>query len=133
TVLRDGRIDYLDMSLWDVTKEPVEEEFQGRSLMSYFTELDRGEVRLGVAGKIKTGARAAEMLAAGADYVLVGRGAILHHDFPERVRADPDFRPVSLPVSPEYLAREGLSPIFVQYMRNWPHFVEAEAAETTPA
>ncbi|MEW5685949.1 MAG: NADH:flavin oxidoreductase [Pseudomonadota bacterium] len=123
-ILKDGRIDYLDMSLWDVLKEPVEEEFKGRSLMSYFTELDRGQVRLGVAGKVTSPAVAAQMLADGADYVLIGRAAILHHDFPERAR-DPQFTPVALPVTAEYLANEGLGPAFVQYMATWPGFVQA--------
>ena len=127
-VLRDGRIDYLDMSLWDAGKEPVEEEFKGRTLMSYFTEIDRGHVRLGVAGKVNTGARAAEMLDLGADYVLIGRAAIIHHDFPEKVRADPGFRPIPNPVSRQHLLDEGLSPPFIEYMRQWPKFVEDEAA-----
>jgi 2,4-dienoyl-CoA reductase-like NADH-dependent reductase (Old Yellow Enzyme family) len=122
--MKDGRIDYLDMSLWDVLKEPVEEAFQGRSLMSYFTELDRGQVRLGVAGKVTSPAIAARMLDDGADYVLIGRAAILHHDFPERAR-DPAFTPTPLPVSAEYLANEGLGPAFVKYMSTWPGFVQA--------
>jgi 2,4-dienoyl-CoA reductase-like NADH-dependent reductase (Old Yellow Enzyme family) len=116
-ILRDGRIDYLDMSLWDVFKEPAEEEHKGRSLMSFFTELDRGEVKLGVAGKVTTAAIAAEMLDKGADYVLIGRAAILHHNFPELAR-DPAFAQVPVPVSPEYLAKEGVSPSFVEYLRN---------------
>ncbi|PZQ65897.1 MAG: NADH:flavin oxidoreductase [Phenylobacterium zucineum] len=123
-ILTDGRIDYLDMSLWDVFKEPVEDEFKGRSLMSYFTELDRGQVRLGVAGKVTSPAIASQMLADGADYVLIGRAAILHHDFPERAR-DPQFTPTALPVTAEYLANEGLGPAFVQYMSTWPGFVQA--------
>jgi 2,4-dienoyl-CoA reductase-like NADH-dependent reductase (Old Yellow Enzyme family) len=123
--LDDGRIDFLDMSLWDAGKEPEEEAFKGRSLMSYFTELDRGRVRLGVAGKIYDGATVAGLLSQGADYVLIGRAAILHHDFPERVRADPDFASTSLPVSPAHLAKEGLSPTFIDYMKTWPGFVEA--------
>jgi 2,4-dienoyl-CoA reductase-like NADH-dependent reductase (Old Yellow Enzyme family) len=124
TVLRDGRIDYLDMSLWDVFKEPTEEAFKGRSLMSYFTDLDRGAVRLGVAGKVTSPAIASRMLDDGADYVLIGRAAILHHDFPQRAR-DPQFVPVALPVTREYLANEGLGPAFVSYMGTWPGFVEA--------
>jgi 2,4-dienoyl-CoA reductase-like NADH-dependent reductase (Old Yellow Enzyme family) len=115
-VMRDGRIDYLDMSLWDVFKEPVEEDHKGRSLMSYFTELERGDVRLGVAGKVNSPGVAAEMMDRGADYVLIGRAAILHHDFPERSR-DPTWEPVKAPVSPEYLAAEGVSPTFVEYLR----------------
>ena len=124
-VMRDGRIDYLDMSLWDVFKEPVEEEFKGRSLMSYFTELDRGKVRLGVAGKVTTPAIASRMLDEGADYVLIGRAAILHHDFPERARRDPAFTPIALPVTAEHLANEGLGPAFIKYMSTWPGFVQA--------
>ena len=123
-VLTDGRIDYLDMSLWDVFKEPVEEAFKGRSLMSWFTDLDRGNVRLGVAGKITTPAIAAKMLDDGADYVLIGRAAILHHDFPERAR-DPTFTPIALPVTAEHLQNEGLGPAFVTYMATWPGFVQA--------
>ena len=124
SILTDGRIDYLDMSLWDVFKEPTEEEFKGRSLMSYFTGLERGAVRLGVAGKVTTPAIASKMLDDGADYVLIGRAAILHHDFPQRAR-DPDFTPVALPVTAEYLAQEGLGPAFVKYMSTWPGFVQA--------
>ncbi|WP_231733241.1 MULTISPECIES: NADH:flavin oxidoreductase [unclassified Phenylobacterium] len=124
SVLDDGRIDYLDMSLWDVFKEPTEEAHKGRSLMSYFTELKRGHVRLGVAGKVTSPAIASTMLENGADYVLIGRAAILHHDFPERAR-DPGFTPAALPVTAEYLANEGLGPAFVQYMSTWPGFVQA--------
>ncbi|HYG26544.1 MAG TPA: NADH:flavin oxidoreductase [Caulobacteraceae bacterium] len=127
-VLRGGKLDYLDMSLWDFAKAPIDESLQGKSLMQLFTELDRGATRLGVAGKVNTGAKAAQALRDGADYVLIGRAAILHHDFPERVRVDPDFTPTPNPVTPEYLAAEGLSPAFVEYMRQWPNFVTAEAA-----
>jgi 2,4-dienoyl-CoA reductase-like NADH-dependent reductase (Old Yellow Enzyme family) len=79
-VMADGAIDYLDLSLWDYAKEPVEEEFQGRSLMSYFTALERGKVRLGCAGKIMSGADVRACLDQGMDFVFLGRAAILHHD-----------------------------------------------------
>jgi 2,4-dienoyl-CoA reductase-like NADH-dependent reductase (Old Yellow Enzyme family) len=125
SVLRDGRIDYLDMSLWDIHKEPAEEEHKGRSLMSYFTELDRGEVRLGVAGKVMTPQQAADALEAGVDYVLLGRAAILHHDYPERARSERGFEPIALPVTREHLEAEGLGPAFVTYMSSWPGFVQA--------
>ncbi len=118
-----GQIDFLDLSLWDVRKEPNEAQHQGRSLMSHFTQLDRRDVRVGVAGKVTSATEAALCLASGADFVIVGRAAILHHDFPERVLADPTFKAIGLPVTPEYLASEGLSPPFVDYMRNWKGFV----------
>jgi 2,4-dienoyl-CoA reductase-like NADH-dependent reductase (Old Yellow Enzyme family) len=126
--LRQEKIDYLDMSLWDVAKEPVEEEHQGRTLMRYFTDLPRGNVRLGVAGKIMSAKAAVEVLEAGCDFALIGRAAILRHDFPERIRRDAAYVSPSLPVTAQHLRDEGLSTSFVDYMKGWPGFVEAEAA-----
>jgi len=125
-LMSEGMIDLLDMSLWDVFKEPLEEEFRGRSLLSYFTDLDRGHVRLGAAGRIMGGQDAARCLDAGADLVVVGRGAILHHDFPARVQKDPAFEVVSLPVTERYLRSEGLGAAFIKYMGTWKGFVQAE-------
>ena len=125
-LLADGSIDLLDLSLWDVRKEPEEAQFRGRSLLSYFTTLERGAVRLGAAGKVMGGEDARHVLEAGADLAIVGRAAILHHDFPRRVQAEPGFRPVPLPVSAEYLRNEGLGPAFVRYMGTWKGFVQPE-------
>jgi len=127
-LVNDGAIDLLDLSLWDVFKEPEEADFKGRSLLSCFTALDRGPVRIGCAGKITSGADAQRCLDAGADFVIVGRGAILHHDFPARVQADASFRAVALPVSAQHLRREGLGPAFIQYMSTWKGFVQPETA-----
>jgi 2,4-dienoyl-CoA reductase-like NADH-dependent reductase (Old Yellow Enzyme family) len=123
-----GAIDYLDMSLWDVFKEPEEEARRGRTLASYFTDLDRNGVRLGAAGKITSGDTARRCLAAGFDFVVIGRAAVLHHDFPLRLQQDPNFVHAALPVTADYLNREGLSETFVNYMRNWKNFVATEAA-----
>jgi len=125
--MSSGHLDYLDMSLWDVFKEPLEEEFQGRTLMSCFTALDRGQVRLGVAGKVTSPAIARQMLDQGADFVLIGRAAILHHDFP-KLAHDPDFTPIATPVSREHLRNEGLGPAFLDYMASWKGFVEEPTA-----
>jgi 2,4-dienoyl-CoA reductase-like NADH-dependent reductase (Old Yellow Enzyme family) len=125
-VLAEGRIDYLDLSLWDYAKEPVEEAHQGRSLMSYFAELPRGEVRVGCAGKIMSGADVRACLAGGMDFVFLGRAAILHHDYPRLYAADADFEPIARPVSEAHLAAEGLSPKFVAYMKSWKGFVAEE-------
>lgn len=118
-----GEIDYLDMSLWDVFKEPEEEAFKGRTLMSYFTELDRGGVKLGVAGKIRSVADVTRCLDQGVDFVMLGRAAILHHDFPLQARDNPDFRQIDLPVSRDYLKDQGLGEAFIDYMSGWPGFV----------
>ena len=123
-LMTDGNIDFLDMSLWDCFKEPVEEAFQGRSLLSYFTELDRGEVRLGTAGNLRTPQDAIRCLDAGVDFVMLGRAAILHHDFPNQVSVNPAFEPVTTPVTADYLRSQGLGTAFVTYMSRWDGFVE---------
>jgi 2,4-dienoyl-CoA reductase-like NADH-dependent reductase (Old Yellow Enzyme family) len=128
-VMTEGKIDFLDLSLWDVFKEPAEEAFKGRSLISYFAELERGEARLGVAGKVYGGDEARRCLEAGMDFVLAGRAAILHHDFPKRVREDANFRMAQTPVSRRHLAAEGLGEKFIEYMSGWAGFVEAPPAD----
>ncbi len=127
-LMREGQIDFLDMSLWDVFKEPAEEAHAGRSLLSYFTDLERGDVKLGVAGKIYGAAQARACMEGGVDFVLAGRAAILHHDLPERIRCDENFEMIERPVSREHLRAEGLGEAFVEYMATWKGFVETEAA-----
>jgi 2,4-dienoyl-CoA reductase-like NADH-dependent reductase (Old Yellow Enzyme family) len=124
-LMSEDQVDFLDMSLWDVFKEPVEEEFKGRSLLSYFTELNRNEVRLGIAGKIHTPRDAVQCLEEGVDFVILGRAAILHHDFPQQSRVNSDFEPVTTPVSRDYLRSQGLGEAFLTYMSGWDGFVEA--------
>ena len=123
-LMKEAKIDFLDMSLWDILKQPLEEAFQGRTLMSYFTELERGEVRLCAAGKINTPEDARRCMQAGADFVVLGRAAILHHDFPLRMSEDPGFEPVGLPVTKDYLRSEALGEPFIKYMTGWKGFVE---------
>lgn len=118
-----GQIDFLDMSLWDVFKEPMEEDMQGRSLLSYFTELDRKQVRLGIAGKIRTPAEAERAIADGVDWIMLGRAAILNHDFPLKQQNNPDFMPAGLPASRAHLENEGVSEKFIDYLSSWKGFV----------
>ncbi|MGQ0502278.1 MAG: NADH:flavin oxidoreductase [Panacagrimonas sp.] len=120
----EGKVDYLDISLWDVFKQPLDAKYQGRSLMSYFTSLDlKGRVRLGFAGGITTRDAALRCLDAGADFVAIGRAAILHHDLPERLRDEPDFVPESWPVTAAHLRQEGLGNDFITYLATWPNMV----------
>lgn len=131
-VLASGELDFLDMSLWDAFKAPIEETFKHRPLIDWFVDLPRGKTRLGVAGKIMAPETARRVLAEGADFVILGRAAILHHDYPRRLEANRDFQPVGLPVSRDYLAREGLGPAFIDYMDNWKGFVAVEPPAGAP-
>jgi|SRR5215217_573106 len=125
--MTSGAIDYLDMSLWDARKIPEDEGFKSGDLTSWFTSLNRGAARLGVAGKIMTPAQAESLLADGCDYVLLGRAALLHHDWPAKAQADDGFAPVSLPVTKDHLRQEGLGETFVTYMATWKGFVSDAA------
>jgi 2,4-dienoyl-CoA reductase-like NADH-dependent reductase (Old Yellow Enzyme family) len=124
-VMTGGKLDYLDMSLWDCFKAPEEAEFAGRTLIEHFTALKRGDTRLGVAGKIMDTAKVQACLDAGADFVLIGRGAILHHDFPRRALADAAFASTATPVTRAHLQNEGLGSAFINYMATWGNFVAA--------
>jgi 2,4-dienoyl-CoA reductase-like NADH-dependent reductase (Old Yellow Enzyme family) len=122
-IIRQGKTDYLEISAWDVNKEPEDAELKGRTLMSYFTEIQRGEVRLGAAGKVRSGPEAAAVIEAGCDFVSIGQAGILEHDFPLRVEADPQYHSPSLPVTEEYLHSVGVGPAFVDYLRGRPGFI----------
>jgi 2,4-dienoyl-CoA reductase-like NADH-dependent reductase (Old Yellow Enzyme family) len=122
-LLATAQLDYLDLSLWDVFKAPAEEAYVGTELIDHFVDLPRHGTAVGVAGKITTAPQAQKCLDRGADFVLIGRGAVLHHDFPNRALADPSFAARPLPVARDILASEGLSPGFIDYMGNWKGFV----------
>ncbi|HEX4198448.1 MAG TPA: NADH:flavin oxidoreductase [Caulobacteraceae bacterium] len=129
-VLASGDLDYLDMSLWDVFKAPVDEAYAARPLIDWFAELPRGETRLGAAGKLMSGADCRRILEHGADFAILGRAAVLHHDFPQKVAADPDFHAIALPVTRQYLRNEHLGRAMIEYMNGWKGFVaDQEVAE----
>lgn len=124
--LDSGLLDYLDMSLWDVRKEPLEPAYAGTRLIDHFVSLDRGETRLTVAGKILGAADAQWCLDNGADAAVIGTGAILQHDFAARALADPDFVSVDQPVTRQHLEREHLGAPFINYLATgWKDFVKA--------
>lgn len=118
------KIDFLDISLWDVFKMPEEEAHRNKTLLQHFTDLDFKNVKLTVAGKIRTTQDVRDILNSKVDFVTIGRSAILHHDFPVKAMENINFEPIVLPVSEAHLQREGLSPKFIEYMRNWEGFVE---------
>jgi 2,4-dienoyl-CoA reductase-like NADH-dependent reductase (Old Yellow Enzyme family) len=123
-LIDDAQLDFLDISLWDVFKDPVEEEYRDRSLLQHFTEINYEPTRLTVAGMIRSAKDVQKVLDAGVDFVSIGRSGILHHDFPIRVIDDPSFETIDTPVSRAYLHAEGLSDNFIDYMNRWPDFVK---------
>ncbi len=135
-----GDVDMIDLSLWDVYKRPeaasaddvgdTADAGEPARLIETFASIPRRGVRLAVAGKIRTAADVAWVLdqgTEGVDIAVIGRAAILHHDFPQQCLRDPDFEQRALPASEDHLRDEGLSDGFITYMRNWPGFVAEPA------
>ena len=118
------QIDFLDISLWDVFKAPEDEQFKNKSLLAHFEELHYKTVKWTVAGKISSGNDIQNILNTTVDFVSIGTSGILHHDFPKQVLNNPSFEPIATPVAISHLKKEGLSDVFVTYMKRWEGFVE---------
>ena len=130
-LMAGGKLDYVDISFWDYKKLPDDETLRGKSLLEHFVDLPRHGTRLGGAGKIRDGADIRDVLEAGLDYAMIGRAAILHHDLPKRVKADADYKSPQTPVSGAHMEAEGISPVFVTYLRDTFRMVEPlESAES---
>ncbi len=121
------KIDFLDLSLWDYSKKPEEKKYQHTNLLDHFASLDFKQVLLTVAGKIRTAKDVNEVLNTSVDFVTIGHSAILHHDFPRKVIENPTFKSVEIPVSKEYLYKEGLSDKFIDYLKRRPGFVAGDS------
>ena len=93
-------------------------------MLKHFTDIDFKDTFLTVAGNIRTADDVSKILDSGVDFVTIGRGGILHHDFPKKVISNPEFEPIQLPVSKKYLSNQGLSNTFIKYMQRWQGFVE---------
>lgn len=123
-LVANHEIDLVHLSLWDSFKNPADASYEGKRLIDYFLDIDYRAVKLAVAGKITSAAEVDELLNAGVDIVGIGRSAILHHDFPQRILENEAFETISTPVSVAYLENEGLGPDFVKYMRRWEGFIK---------
>ncbi len=115
-LMASGDIDYLDMSLWNSFKEPVEEDFKSKPLIEWFTDIPRHGTRLVVAGAIRTPQDVQRVMDTGVDAVMLGRVAIVHHNYPDLMKADPAFQPLEHPVPKSHLLAEGVSESFVEYL-----------------
>jgi 2,4-dienoyl-CoA reductase-like NADH-dependent reductase (Old Yellow Enzyme family) len=124
SLLESESVDFLDMSLWDCFKKPEDQRYGEKSLLEWYTELPRGPVALGVAGKLRSAEEVQQVIDGGADFVLIGRAGILHHNFPRLAINNESFTSRDLPVPAQTLRDEGLSQTFIDYMSRWEGFVE---------
>ena len=114
-------LDFLHVSCWDID-ESVEHDGHVRTYTEWFQQVINGRMPLFSTGMIWNAEDAQKAMDQGTDFVGVGRVGIGHHNWPHYPKGDVD-EPARPPFSPEYLAEEGLSPTFIQYMRAWDGFV----------
>jgi 2,4-dienoyl-CoA reductase-like NADH-dependent reductase (Old Yellow Enzyme family) len=108
---------------------PEEKEHQDKTLLQHFTSLDLKHSKLTVAGKIYSSDDVRAVMNEGIDFVSIGKAGILHHNFPKKVMNDSSFEMQTLPVSRQYLEKEGLGNKFIDYMSRWEGFVASSEAE----
>jgi len=118
--LAEDGADYIHLSLWqslvNTAKHP------DVHAIPLFRRVLPPDVRILAAGAVWTREEAEEVLAKGADAVVLGRSAILNADWPLRA-VDPQWNPRRPPVTIESLQASGLSPTFAEYMRRFKDFV----------
>lgn len=112
-VLAAGTVDYLDLSLWDIPAH-----------VETFADLPRHGTALGAAGKVLDGPAATAALAAGLDFVAVGRAAVADQSFAEQTLRDPSYPGPHFPVTRDHLRSQAVGEAFVDYFSTgWPHLV----------
>jgi 2,4-dienoyl-CoA reductase-like NADH-dependent reductase (Old Yellow Enzyme family) len=118
-----GLVDYLDLAPWDVAALSSESGYVGRTIVSAFTELDRGNAVIGASGRLHTAQQARALLEAGCDFAMIGRLAVAEPGFARRLLDDPEHTAVTLPVSTQFLERTGISPPMIEHMGQYRGFL----------
>ncbi|WP_173922375.1 NADH:flavin oxidoreductase [Agromyces sp. Marseille-P2726] len=126
-LIDERKVDSIDMSLWDAGKFPDDERADRAPIMRHFLRIPRGAVRMGVTGRIRTGASVRAALDEGSDYLAIGKAGILYPDFPRMLLQDPGLEPEWLPVSASYLRSQSVGDGFIEYLTTWKGFISDEA------
>jgi len=118
--LAEDGVDFLHISLWDTSKNTAKRPDEHPTPL--FRAALPAEVQLVVAGNIWTAETAEVELARGADFVALGKAAILNPDWPLRA-ADPEFVPERGPLTPAQLHDLAISDPFINYLRRFKSIV----------
>tara|TARA_B100001996_G_scaffold310941_1_gene252793 strand:- start:3242 stop:4258 length:1017 start_codon:yes stop_codon:yes gene_type:complete len=122
-LLISSGIDFLHISCWDCFTPSSTHSDDNRMITERFAEKLKEKIPIISTGAIWSTSDAKKVLEQGADLVGVGRVAIGHADWARHIE-DIDYSPIRPPYSPKHLIEQGLSEIFIDYMRNWKGFVE---------
>ncbi|MFV0428233.1 MAG: NADH:flavin oxidoreductase [Arachnia sp.] len=119
-----GKIDYVDLSMWNVRKQP-DATGQPRLLIDSYASLERHSTKLGVGGSVSGSADGQWCLEHNADFVAIGTAAILDREFAAKALTDPTYLAPRLPVTGDYLRIQGISETFGELLNEgMPQFLD---------
>tara|TARA_Y100000588_G_scaffold270407_1_gene285951 strand:- start:2223 stop:3323 length:1101 start_codon:yes stop_codon:yes gene_type:complete len=118
----DWGVDMIHLSCWDAFAGPQGDTTDPRTITRRFREVLPDGLPLISTGSVWTEEDADFVLGEGADLVGVARVGIAHSDWASKLGSG-NYEPPRPPFTPEHLLEEGLSPVFVDYMRRWKGFV----------
>jgi len=121
-MLREWGVDILHLSCWDALTEPKSEAEDPRTITRRFREAIGDSLPIISTGSVWTESDAEFVLGEGADLIGVARAGIGHSDWPSNLGSG-GYDPARPPFTPDHLIGQGLSPVFVDYMRRWKGFV----------
>jgi 2,4-dienoyl-CoA reductase-like NADH-dependent reductase (Old Yellow Enzyme family) len=113
-LMSSGAVDHVDVIVED-----------GADL-GWLRQIPKGRAKIGVTGGFASRPTIEGAIAAGADFVGLATAAILHHDAPRHLLADPDWQPVALPVAADHLVTQGVTAPFFDYLATIPGFLRSE-------
>lgn len=114
--------DFIHLSLMDVFCHAPEAPQGASSVVRTMRDALPSQVPLLAAGGIWSGADARRALEEGLDVVVLGRAAIAHPDWPQRVD-EPDWEPAHPPYTRAFLASGGASKPLLDYLARRPGMI----------
>lgn len=114
--LAEEGVDFIDLSLWKYTRMTAKRPNE-HALPIFRAALPK-EVAIFAAGAIWTPADASAVLSMGADFVSLGRAAIVQPDWPSLAR-EPAFEPRRPPLTPAQYRELDVSEPYLEYLRSF--------------
>ena len=122
-ILKKMNLDFIHISCWDVFAKSKSLKNDNRTLTEVITESYTDLPTIISTGNVWSSCDAHKLLEQGANLVGVGRVAIGHPNWANKV-SSLDYNPKRPPFSISKLSRAKLNPKFINYMKNWNGFVE---------
>ncbi len=119
--LAEDGVDIIHLSLRDASG-PAPFENSSIPVVRLIRDAVSPEVKIAVAGGIRTREDAQKVEIAGADIIALGKVSIVHPDWPVASKKD-NFSPKSQPWEPEYLRQVSVGPAFIKYLQRIPGLV----------